>query len=376
MSRYDRSNILPRIFGQDYWDMFDYPSSLFDLDYGDSVFEPFNAIEDTLYHPRNYGYQQQQQRNRRPYQQSLQRSPYQQQQYGQQGSQLATQQPQQMQQRQQLGTQIQNDQNQFSVALDCRHFNPNEIEVTYGDNNSVQIHGKHEERSDEHGFISREFNRRYVLPRECELDKLNASWNENGQLQISCPKQPQQRQVGQGRKVPIQGIENYQPRQSQLQQGQQSQFGQHQQGQQYGQQFQSGQQSQYGQHHQGEQIPISTSSDQPKSSFELSSGQKDQTKQYGSQAQSDLNQTSQLGSSHRSQTDQHSTDIGGRSPSDMDIDQKSPQIGSQSDFPELNKKSQDKGKESVTSGLGSDIGKESSKHDAQKTTEKTSAIRG
>jgi HSP20 family molecular chaperone IbpA len=333
--------------------MFDYPSSLFDLDYGDSVFEPFNAIEDTLYSPqtRNYGYQQQQ-RNRRPYQQSLQRSPYQQQ-YGQQGSQLATQQPQQMQQNRQLGTQIQNDQNQFSVALDCRHFNPNEIEVTYGDNNSVQIHGKHEERSDEHGFISREFNRRYVLPRECELDKLNASWNENGQLQISCPKQPQQRQIGQGRKVPIQGIENYQPRQSQLQQGQ-SQYGQQQQGQQYGQQFLSGQQ-QGQQSHQGQQVPISTSADQPKSSFELSSGQKDQTKSYGSQAQSD---------------------VGGRSPSDMDIDQKSPQIGSQSDFPELNKESQHKGKESVTSGLGSDIGKESSKHDAQKTTEKTSAIRG
>jgi len=57
------------------------------------------------------------------------------------------------------------------------------------DNNLI-VEGKHEEKSDEHGFISRSFKRRYLLPKEVELDKVASSLAPSGVLRIEAPKKP------------------------------------------------------------------------------------------------------------------------------------------------------------------------------------------
>lgn len=62
--------------------------------------------------------------------------------------------------------------NKFSLArttsqviLDVQQFTPNEITVKTTDKHII-VEGKHEEKADEHGYISRHFVRRYQLPGE------------------------------------------------------------------------------------------------------------------------------------------------------------------------------------------------------------------
>lgn len=55
------------------------------------------------------------------------------------------------------------DKEKFQTNLDVQQFSPNEITVTTVDN-TIVVEGKHEEKQDEHGFVSRHFVRRYVLP--------------------------------------------------------------------------------------------------------------------------------------------------------------------------------------------------------------------
>ncbi|MBN3308313.1 HSPB1 protein, partial [Amia calva] len=51
---------------------------------------------------------------------------------------------------------------QWKVSLDVNHFAPEELVVKTKDG-VVEISGKHEERQDEHGFISRCFTRKYTV---------------------------------------------------------------------------------------------------------------------------------------------------------------------------------------------------------------------
>lgn len=171
-----RSNFLPRLLGNDYWDMFDYPTSIFDQDFG----------LDALDYPRRGwgGY-------RRGLGPSSALMPFD---YDQPNYPLATQ----------GFSNVQNDREKFAVNLDCKQFTPEEVNVTVDEqNNQILIHGKHEERSDEHGHVSREFRRRYALPSSTQLDKVECNWN-NGVLSINAPKIPQQPQLTTGgRQIPI-----------------------------------------------------------------------------------------------------------------------------------------------------------------------------
>lgn len=54
--------------------------------------------------------------------------------------------------------------------------------------NAVVVEGKHEERADDHGYISRHFVRRYVLPEQYNLEQINSSLSSDGVLTISAPK--------------------------------------------------------------------------------------------------------------------------------------------------------------------------------------------
>lgn len=75
----------------------------------------------------------------------------------------------------------------FQVILDVQQFTPEEITVKAA-NNSVVVEGKHEEKRDEHGFISRQFSRRYLLPQGYDVVDLTSSLSSDGVLTITAPK--------------------------------------------------------------------------------------------------------------------------------------------------------------------------------------------
>lgn len=75
----------------------------------------------------------------------------------------------------------------FSVRLDVSHFQPEELTVKMT-GNRVSIHGRHEEKQDEHGYIEREFTRTYLLPDDVDPDTVKSCLSGNGVLSIEAPK--------------------------------------------------------------------------------------------------------------------------------------------------------------------------------------------
>lgn len=90
-------------------------------------------------------------------------------------------------QRQDSGSTISSDKDKFQIILDVQQFNPSEITVkTNG--NCIIVEGKHEEKQDEHGFVSRHFVRRYMLPKEHEANDVASSLSSDGILTVTAPK--------------------------------------------------------------------------------------------------------------------------------------------------------------------------------------------
>ncbi|XP_076224676.1 protein lethal(2)essential for life isoform X2 [Nomia melanderi] len=75
----------------------------------------------------------------------------------------------------------------FQVILDVQQFSPEEITVKTAGNNVI-IEAKHEERQDEHGFVSRHFVRRYALPPSHDVINITSSLSSDGVLTITAPK--------------------------------------------------------------------------------------------------------------------------------------------------------------------------------------------
>lgn len=102
--------------------------------------------------------------------------------------------------------QVSTDPGHFSVLLDVKHFSPEEIAVkVVGEH--VEVHARHEERpvscgwdgagcreqglpsqpsplQDEHGFIAREFHRRYRLPPGVDPAAVTSALSPEGILSI------------------------------------------------------------------------------------------------------------------------------------------------------------------------------------------------
>lgn len=85
------------------------------------------------------------------------------------------------------GSTINTDKNQFQVNLDVQHFAPDEISVKTVDG-YVVIEAKHEEKQDDHGFISRQFVRKYSLPEGTEAEDVISQLSSDGILTISAPR--------------------------------------------------------------------------------------------------------------------------------------------------------------------------------------------
>uniref|UniRef100_A0A182RQW1 SHSP domain-containing protein n=1 Tax=Anopheles funestus TaxID=62324 RepID=A0A182RQW1_ANOFN len=89
----------------------------------------------------------------------------------------------------------------FQINLDVQQFTPEEISVKYVDN-SVVVEGKHEEKQDEQGYISRHFVRRYMLPKGHSEADIVSSLSSDGILTITCPKKEIEQKTPE-RSIPI-----------------------------------------------------------------------------------------------------------------------------------------------------------------------------
>ncbi|XP_014291250.1 protein lethal(2)essential for life [Halyomorpha halys] len=95
---------------------------------------------------------------------------------------------------------------EFKINLDVQQFKPNELKVSVADGYLV-IDGKHDERSDQHGLVSRQFTRRYKIPEEVDETKLSSNLSSDGVLSVSAPKII--KKEIEGREIPI--IQTNQP---------------------------------------------------------------------------------------------------------------------------------------------------------------------
>lgn len=74
-------------------------------------------------------------------------------------------------------------QSRWTVSLDVNHFAPSEVTVrTHG--GFLEIEGKHDERQDDHGYISRCFLRKYKLPAGIEAESIRSFVTGDGVLTI------------------------------------------------------------------------------------------------------------------------------------------------------------------------------------------------
>lgn len=86
-----------------------------------------------------------------------------------------------------VGSTIKSDKDKFQINLDVQHFAPEEISVKTADGYIV-IEGKHEEKKDQHGFVSRQFTRRYALPEGCNPETVESKLSSDGVLSIIAPR--------------------------------------------------------------------------------------------------------------------------------------------------------------------------------------------
>nr|ADX36150.1 heat shock protein 23 [Delia antiqua] len=93
----------------------------------------------------------------------------------------------------------------FQVCMDVQQFKPSELNVKVIDN-CVIVEGKHEEREDDHGFITRHFVRRYALPKGYDSNKVQSTLSSDGVLTVSVPKPQIEDKSSNERQIQIQQV--------------------------------------------------------------------------------------------------------------------------------------------------------------------------
>ncbi|XP_053619108.1 protein lethal(2)essential for life-like [Plodia interpunctella] len=86
-----------------------------------------------------------------------------------------------------VGSSIKADKDKFQINLDVQHFSPDEISVKTADGYIV-VEGKHEEKKDQHGYVSRQFTRRYALPEGCTPETVESRLSSDGVLSVIAPR--------------------------------------------------------------------------------------------------------------------------------------------------------------------------------------------
>jgi len=88
--------------------------------------------------------------------------------------------------------------------MDTSQYKPDELKVNVLQN-TLTVEAKHTEQSEDgRNFVSKQFLRRYTLPRDCKYEQVSSNLSSDGILVISAPKiQPQISAEPNGRNVPI-----------------------------------------------------------------------------------------------------------------------------------------------------------------------------
>jgi len=98
--------------------------------------------------------------------------------------------------------QINNNGNKYEIKLDVSHFEPEDITVKTVGNNVIVI-GKHDERKDRLGLVSRQFTRRYELPDDVEPQTVVSALTPKGILIIEGLKKVSQPKPDADRVIPV-----------------------------------------------------------------------------------------------------------------------------------------------------------------------------
>ncbi|XP_046892096.1 heat shock protein beta-1-like [Hypomesus transpacificus] len=80
-------------------------------------------------------------------------------------------------------SEIRQTHDQWRISLDVNQFAPEELTIKAKDG-IVEISGNHEERRDEHGYVSRNFTRKYTLPPGVDSEKVTSSLSPEGVLTV------------------------------------------------------------------------------------------------------------------------------------------------------------------------------------------------
>jgi len=88
-------------------------------------------------------------------------------------------------QRSELG--IQNDSDFLKILVDVKHFLPEEVNVRCTENHLI-VEANHESKEDPFGFISRQYSRKFELPKGIKVEEIKSNLGSNGLLQIKAPK--------------------------------------------------------------------------------------------------------------------------------------------------------------------------------------------
>lgn len=99
----------------------------------------------------------------------------------------------------------------FSISFDVSAFKPEEISVKVIDRDII-VEAKHEEREDEHGYISRQFTRKCILPDEYDPDTISTYLNAEGKMTIK-PLKPKPAVQSNERIIPIKRVTDEQQHQ-------------------------------------------------------------------------------------------------------------------------------------------------------------------
>lgn len=87
-------------------------------------------------------------------------------------------------QKQDSGSTLNINEEKFEIILDVQQFSPNEISVKVT-SKLVVVEAKHEEKQDEHGYVARQFTRRYLLPNDVNPDNVTSSLSSDGLLTVT-----------------------------------------------------------------------------------------------------------------------------------------------------------------------------------------------
>lgn len=102
-----------------------------------------------------------------------------------------------------VGKKLTQTKDGFQMSLNVYQFAPSEITVKTVDD-TIVIEGKHEEKVDEHGYVARQFTRRYKLPKEYDAKEVISSLSSDGVLTIRAPSLVKAVPEASERVIPIQ----------------------------------------------------------------------------------------------------------------------------------------------------------------------------